>query len=175
MQPQGKFAANREPDMSQFVITVLIWFGAIGCGLIAGLYFAFSVFIMTALRRIDQSHGIAAMKSINSTILGSLFMPLFFGTTLVSLLLLIVGFVRREEPGAMALLAGGLIYVTGMFLCTILFNVPLNNALAVVDPPRAEAAPVWERYLREWTFWNHVRTISSTAATVLYVAALTAN
>ena len=59
-------------------------------------------------------------------------MVFFLGTTLASLILVVIGFVRRGEPGAMAMLAGGLIYVAGMFLCTILLNVPLNNALAAV-------------------------------------------
>jgi uncharacterized membrane protein len=158
--------------MTQLLITWLLWFGAIGCGLLAGLYFAFSAFIMTALGRIEQMHGLAAMNSINSTILESLFMPFFYGTTLASLILAISGFVRRGEPGAMAALAGGLIYVAGMFLCTIVFNVPLNNALAAVDPASGAAAPVWSRFLKDWTYWNHVRTISSTAASALYIAAI---
>ena len=160
--------------MSQLLITCLLWFGAIGCGLLAGLYFAFSAFIMTALGRIEQAQGISAMNSINSTIVKSSFMVFFLGTTLASLVLVVIGFVRWGEPGAMAMLAGGLIYVAGMFLCTIFFNVPLNNALAAVDPASAAAAPIWARYLKDWTFWNHVRTISSTAAGALYIAAIAA-
>jgi uncharacterized membrane protein len=152
----------------------MLWFGAVGCGLLAGLYFAFSTFIMTALGRIEQAQGIAAMNSINSTILGSLFMPFFYGTTLASLILAINGFVRRGEPGAMAMLAGGVIYIAGMFVCTIVFNVPLNNALAAVDPASRAAAPVWARFLKDWTFWNHVRTISSAASSALYIAAIAA-
>jgi uncharacterized membrane protein len=61
-----------------------------------------------------------------------------------------------------------------MFLCTVLFNVPLNNTLAAIDPGSAEAVSVWTRYLRDWTLWNHIRTFSSTAACVLYIAALAA-
>jgi uncharacterized membrane protein len=155
-----------------FVISGLLWFSAIGCGLLAGVYFAFSTFIMTALGRIDQAHGVSAMSAINSTILHSLFMPLFFGTTLASLVLAVMTLFRWSAPGATAMLAGGLIYVAGMFLCTMFFNVPLNNALAAVDPASTEAASVWARYLNDWTRWNHVRTIASTAACALYIAAL---
>ena len=60
-------------------------FPLIGCGLIAGLYFAFSAFIMTALGRIGQAAGITAMNAINAVIVQSLFMPLFLGTTVASL------------------------------------------------------------------------------------------
>ena len=36
------------------------------------------------------------------------------------------------------MLAGGVIYVLGMFVVTAVFNVPLNDALAAVDPSGAE-------------------------------------
>jgi uncharacterized membrane protein len=160
--------------MTQLFLTGTLWFGAIGCGLLAGIYFAFSAFIMAALERTGPAHGIPAMNSINSTILRSWFMPFFYGTTLASLILAVSSLVRSGEPGARAALAGGLIYFAGMFLCTIVFNVPLNNALAAVDPASEAAPPVWARFLKEWTFWNHVRTISSAAAGALYIADIAA-
>jgi uncharacterized membrane protein len=160
--------------MLQSVITGLLWFSAIGCGLLAGLYFAFSTFIMTALGRVGQVSGIAAMNAINTVIVQSLFMPFFLGTTLTSLLLAIAAVFRWGEPGAVAMLAGGVLYVIGMFVCTAVFNVPLNNALAAVDPASAEAASLWARYLTDWTLWNHVRTVSSTLACALFIWAIAA-
>ncbi len=74
----------------------------------------------------------------------------------------------------MPMAAGGIVYVAGMFMCTMIFNVPLNDALAAVDPASPNATAVWARYLSDWTFWNHVRTISSTAACALFVAAIAA-
>jgi uncharacterized membrane protein len=160
--------------MIQPVITGLLWFSAIGCGLLAGLYFAFSTFIMTALGRIGQVPGIMAMNAINTTIVQSLFMPIFLGTTLTGLALTILAIVRWGEPETMAMAAGGIVYVVGMFVCTMVFNVPMNDALAAVDPASAEATSLWARYLNDWTWWNHVRTISSTAAFALFVWAIAA-
>jgi uncharacterized membrane protein len=158
--------------MMPSVISILLWFAAIGCGLTAGLYFAFSAFIMTALGRIDKVHGLAAMNAINSTILRSLFMPLFWGTTGASVVLAGVGVFRWSEPGAAALIAGGAIYLAGMFLITVARNVPLNNALAQAEAIGADSSAIWARYLNEWTTWNHVRTVASTIASGLFVAAL---
>jgi uncharacterized membrane protein len=158
--------------MWQFLTTGLLWFSAIGCGLMAGLYFAFSTFIMTALGRIDQASGIAAMNAINVDIVGSLFMPFFLGTTVSSAALVVMGLLRMSEPGAAVMIAGAGLYVIGMFLVTMIFNVPLNNALAAVQPPSPEAAAVWAGYLKDWTFWNHVRTMASVAASGLFIAAL---
>ena len=160
--------------MTQYLFTTLLWFCAIGSGLVAGLFFAFSAFIMTAFARLPEQHGISAMTAINTTIVRSLFMPLFFGTALGSLVLGGAALFRWEAPGAMALAAAGGIYFVGMFLCTIIFNVPLNNALAAVDPDSAGALSVWSRYLRVWTAWNHVRTVASTAACGLFITAIAA-
>src|SRR5689334_8501515 len=82
------------------VITVLLWLAAIGCGVIGGLYFAFSTFIMTALDRAGAVTGTVAMNSINVVILQSLFMPLFWATTLACLVLAVLGgFQWRESSG----------------------------------------------------------------------------
>jgi uncharacterized membrane protein len=160
--------------MIQSVITGLLWLAAIGCGMIAGLYFAFSAFILTALSRIDQVAGISAMNSINVVILKSLFMPVFLGTSLLSLTLAGSALFRWGEPGALVMLSGGVIYLVGMLLVTMFLNVPLNNALAAVDPVGVEGARVWALYLKDWAFWNHVRTIASAAACVLFIAAIAA-
>lgn len=158
--------------MTGFVIAALLWFSAIGCGLMAGLYFAFSAFIMTSLGRIGPAAAIAAMNAINVDIVKSLFMPFYLGTTLTSGVLAVVGLLRWGEPGAFALLAGGVIYVAGMFVVTMVFNVPLNNALAAVDPVSSEGAAVWARYMKDWTMWNHVRTVACTVAAILFIVAL---
>ncbi|WP_207483462.1 anthrone oxygenase family protein [Arenibaculum pallidiluteum] len=156
--------------MPWLLVTALLWFCAIGCGLLGGLYFAFSAFIMTALGRIESGHGMAAMNAINTAILHSSFLPLFYGTTLAGLVLAATAAFTWDEAGAPAMLAGGLIHALGMFAVTIAFNVPLNNALASGDP--AGAGPLWQRYLREWTAWNHVRTVSCTVACALFILAI---
>ena len=120
--------------MAQLLMTGLLWFSAVGCGLIAGVYFAFSTFIMTSFARIAPAAGIAAMNAINIDIVKSVFMPLFFGTTLAAAILAGLALFRWSGPGSMAVLAGGVIYVIGMLGVTLIFNVPLNDALAAVDP-----------------------------------------
>lgn len=161
--------------MRQFLVSGLLWFSVIGCGLLAGVYFAFSAFVMMALGRIDQSAGIAAFNSINAVIVRSLFMPIFLGSTLSAAALTVLAFFRWGEPGAAAMFSGGLIYLVGMFVVTVFFNVPLNDALAAVEPGNSQTAEFWSRFLRDWTFWNHVRTVASTAALMLFVIALNAN
>jgi uncharacterized membrane protein len=54
----------------------------------------------------------------------------------------------------------------------MVFNVPLNNALAAVDPASGEGAAVWADYLRTWTNWNHVRGLAALAASGAFIFAL---
>jgi uncharacterized membrane protein len=153
-------------------ISILLWFCALGCGLMAGLYFAFSVFIMSALDRLGPTAGAAAMNSINAVILRSLFMPIFLLTSLASLALSVIGAMQWGESGATLLIAGGLTYFVGMFVVTMAFNVPLNNQLQSSQAAEVEAN--WRRYVVAWTRWNHVRTLASLAASALFIAALIA-
>lgn len=161
--------------MADSVTMVLLWFSIVACGLVAGLYFTFSAFAMRAFARIGVHAGVAAMNSINVEIQRSLFMPLFVGSSLSSLALAVIGLLRWGAPGASAALAGGLIYFIGMFVVTMVCNVPRNNALARSDPASPTGAALWALYLREWTFWNHIRTLASTAALMLFVMALIAD
>jgi uncharacterized membrane protein len=154
------------------MMTAMLWFCALGCGLLAGLYFAFSVFIMSALDRLGPAAGAAAMNAINSVILRSLFMPVFLLSSLASLVLAAIGVLRWGEPGAGLLIAGGLCYFVGMFVVTMAFNVPLNNLLQSSQAGNVEAH--WKRYVVSWTRWNHVRTLASLLASALFIAALAA-
>lgn len=151
---------------------ILLWFSAIAAGLMAGVYFAFSAFIMRALDEIERAAGAAAMNAINRVILRSLFMPFFLGSSLSSLALVVIGFARPGEPGAAAMAAGGAVYFIGMFVVTMVRNVPLNNALAATDAASEADARVWSGYLARWTRWNHVRTLASTAALALFILAI---
>lgn len=147
-------------------------FSVLGCGLTAGVFFAFSTFVMKALSRLQPAQGIAAMQSINIMAINPLFMLAFLGTAVACVLLAISSLLKWHQPSAAYLLIGSLLYLIGTFLVTIAFNVPLNDALATVKPDSVEGANLWARYLTSWTIWNHVRTIAALAAATLLTIAL---
>jgi uncharacterized membrane protein len=142
---------------------------ALGCGVMGGVFFAFSVAVMPALGRIPAPQGIAAMQSVNRVIINPVFMLVFLGTAVACL---VVGIRQIVSPQCWFLLAGALLSVVGSFGVTIACNVPLNNALDAADPDSEAGAALWARYLRVWTAWNHVRTIACLAAAGLLTAAL---
>ncbi len=145
---------------------------ALGCGLMAGFFFAFSICVMRALGAIPPAHGISAMQSINVAVINPWFLTPYFGMAVLSVLLSIAAVLRWHEPGAAYVVAGGLLYFLGTFLVTMLFNVPRNNALAAVVVTSTEGAALWADYLIAWTKWNHVRTIAALAGAASFTIAL---
>jgi uncharacterized membrane protein len=150
----------------------LTFTAAIGCGLIAGVFFAFSTFVMPALARLQPNQGIAAMQSMIITAINPLFMLALFGTAVVCIFLTITLVPKWNQPGTAYLLVGSLLYLVGTVGVTIVFNVPLNDALAIAKPDSADGTSLWARYLTDWTFWNHVRTLAALAAAALFTISL---
>lgn len=156
-------------NQSLFLLQLL---ALLGSGLVAGVFFAFSSFVMKALARLKPPEGIAAMKSINITVINPLFMMALFGTGVICLFLAVFGLLKWHQPNSIYLLVGSLFYIVGTVLVTIVFNVPLNDALAKADPTSIEGANLWDSYLTNWTLWNHLRTLAALVATVLLAIAL---
>lgn len=149
--------------------TVLLITATLGSALIAGVFYAFSTFVMGALKRLPSEQGIAAMQSINVVVINVWFLGAFFGTGIVSLGVLAL---LLKGPISVAAMWGTGFYLIGCLLVTMFFNVPLNDRLADVAPDSAEGHEVWNLYLMKWVFWNHVRTLASLVASGLFLAAL---
>lgn len=75
-------------------------------------------------------------------------------------------------PAAIHLLVASFFYLAGTIAVTMACNVPLNNALAGVDPDSAAGAHLWARYLSVWTAWNHVRTAAPLLAAAVFILTL---
>jgi uncharacterized membrane protein len=153
------------------LLLVLALVASLGAGLVAGVFYAFSTFVMKALARLPETDGNAAMQSINVAVINPLFLGLFLGMALLSLGLAVVAVVNPGAPGAILLLVGALFYLVGTFGVTMAGNVPLNNALARHAAASPEGAAVWRRYLARWTLWNHVRTAAAAVAAGCFAVA----
>jgi uncharacterized membrane protein len=156
--------------MPEPVLVTLTLLAAIGAGIIAGVFFAFSTFIMRALAQLAPDRGMEAMQTINIVVINPLFLVPFMGTALLCLAVAI-GAILDWNGAALLRLVGSAAYVLGVFAITMARNVPLNNALAAATPDEAGQS-LWAAYLRRWTRWNHVRTVAAIAAMVCLILAL---
>lgn len=151
------------------LVTIAARVGVVGVGLVGGALFAFSVFIMAALRQLPDGEGMRAMQSINRTVYTPWFMGPFFGTALLSIGAVVIGGINAGAPWGLALAAAGVLYVAGVFVVTATGNVPMNKRLDKLDPDDPDAAAYWTRYLVVWTRWNHVRVLASIGSALLFV------
>ena len=156
--------------MTQLTRTLTIG-TAVGSGLVGGVLFGFSTFVMRALDRLPSDQGLAAMQSINREAPSPLFMAALFGTAAAGVALGVSALTRFEQPVAKLQLAGSVLYLTAVAI-TAIYHVPRNDALATVDPTGASAAAEWLRYSSGWTAWNHVRTAAALGAAVVLTVAV---
>ncbi|MDQ3717120.1 MAG: DUF1772 domain-containing protein [Actinomycetota bacterium] len=154
------------------VTAVAAWVAALGSGLMAGVFFAFSTFVMAGLTRLPPAQGLTAMQSINRTASHPLLMAALFGTALACLVLMVRAMANWGDPGLGWVLAGSAFYVVGAFGVTLARHVPMNLALERVKAEAPDAAGRWTGYAASWTRWNHLRAVGSLGAAGLLTVAL---
>ncbi len=143
-------------------------------GLIAGVFYAFSVSVNLALSDQPDASYVATENAITEKIVEN---PLFFASFLGAVLFLILALalhLRRPRSGRfwLVVLACAL-YVGGGFLVTMFVNAPMSYQLAAVDPdaPARVLAEARDAYEGPWNFWNDVRAVFSTLAFLALVGA----
>jgi len=139
---------------------------SVSTGLMAGIYFIFSIVVVKALSLLPGSDGARAMNSINDVILKTIFMPLFFISSLWYLGLF-VWCIFVSSASLPHLIWACLFYLIGMFGVTAFGNVPLNNQLKLATDDPHKLLDTWQDYSRRWVNLNHVRTVSCIVALVL--------
>lgn len=152
------------------LITIIIIASISGAGIVTGLLFAFSNFVMRALADLPSDKGMFAMQRINVTIINPIFLVLFLGTPILCSVIAVNSVLEINEPGSLFLFVGALTYLIGPFGITVLFNVPLNNLLARADV--SEADKIWPMYQKKWQRWNHIRTYIGVASVVFMAMGL---
>ena len=137
---------------------------AVAAATMGGVFYAFSSFVMAALRRLPDGAGMGAMQSINVTAVRPGLMVPFFATAVACVVVAVTAIVDWEGAASVWLLAGSASYLMGTFATTAAYHVPRNDALAATHDDDPEAPSIWSRYLDEWTRWNHLRALSGIAA-----------
>ena len=155
------------------VMNLIIAVAIMGAGLVTGLLFAFSNFVLQSLADLPDDKGMYAMQRINKRIINPLFLALFMGTPGLCVVIAVSSLSVFGEPGALLKLLGSIAYIAGPFGITVLFNVPLNNRLAAAD--LSAASEVWPLYQKQWQRWNHARTFIGAVAVVFLAAGLGAS
>jgi uncharacterized membrane protein len=158
--------------MSPFFF-ILMQVAILAYALVGGVFLAFSDFIMRALSLTGGNGGVEAMQVINREVFHWVFMVLFLGMAAVSLVIVGYGATHLAHPSGGVILLAGLVYLIGCFGVTVVFNVPMNEALAGMDLTQDATRAYWTgTYLPRWTFWNTVRTLACGVSAALLLFGL---
>jgi uncharacterized membrane protein len=140
-------------------VLVLIYASLLLSGAVFGFFYGWSITVMRGLDQTDASAAIAAMQSVNASIMTPWFVLIFFGTPLLLAGSALAAWLAGGGTSASWLLVATLTYLFGCFAVTVAFNVPMNEALGTVDAASvSDPAGIWSAYSGPWTAWNHVRT-----------------
>jgi uncharacterized membrane protein len=172
-QTRGRNQMNATSEVSQLsgLMQTVVTAGAVGAGVIGGVFFTFTAFVLPALRKLPANQGISAMQSINKLAVTPPLMLVLFGTAILSVITASWAVRHWGQPVAPWLLAGGLAYLAAIVI-TIVGNIPLNNSLAVLDPHAAGAPAQWASFVTSWTVWNTLRGLAAIAGTAVFIVAL---
>ncbi|MGB7243562.1 MAG: anthrone oxygenase family protein [Sulfitobacter sp.] len=158
--------------MSPFIFVVL-HISIVAYAVVGGVFLAFSDFIMRSLAHTGGVGGVEAMQVINREVFRWVFMALFLGMAAVSGFVVIYSAMNLAGGPGTLILVGALVYLLGCFAVTVLFNVPMNEALAGMDLTSDRTKEYWiNTYLPRWTMWNTVRTVACAVSAALVLIGL---
>lgn len=154
----------------QAVATLAVFVATLLAGGVFGFFYSWSVTVMRGLGAGDPVSAIVSMNAVNATIVTGWFGLLFFGSPIASAVAALMAWIGGQSATAGWMALAAVAYLVGCFAVTVAVNVPMNDALARLDPRSvADAAAVWRDYAGPWTWWNHVRTA---ACGLAFLAAL---
>ena len=143
-------------------------------GLMAGLFFSWSVSVTPGIGRLGDREYLASFQAMNRAIINPVFMICFLGA---AVLLPICTFMNYSQPLSNRfwyLLGATVFYIGGVIIVTFAGNIPLNNALDRFNIDGAtpdQMAALRAQFENRWNMLNHIRSVANTIALVLAILA----
>lgn len=157
--------------MTLFGYRIFLTLSLIMVGAMFGFFYAYIASGINGLSTMPADRAIDAMNAINIAVRNPIFFPLFFLTPFACFIAAGFGWFSSAKPAAVLIATAGVVYLLGGLILTAQINVPMNDALKLVDTATLtpqQAAQVWDDYASDWSFWNAVRT-GFTGISLLFV------
>lgn len=145
------------------------WVATMLTGLSAGFFATYQYSVTRALTSVDDETYVVVFQAINASIRSPEFGVIFFGS-LMALVTALTAYGRGRSGWLwiLAVVAYGLTLVI-----TFMFNIPLNEALAVVDSGSVDAVATGRASFEvDWNRYHLIRTLCAVLAFLFCVAAL---
>ncbi len=143
-------------------------------GLMAGLFYAWSISVTPGLAKISDVGYLQAFQSMNRAILNPVFFIVFFGLIVLLPALCYLYYQSTEGNQLLFIASATGLYLFGVMAITIFGNIPLNNTLEVLQiefmtPDQMDLFR--QGFERKWNNFNTIRTICSSLALLSLVIA----
>lgn len=143
-------------------------------GLMAGLFYSWTISVTPGLARIDDVSYLKAFQAMNRAIINPYFVVVFFGLVVLLPLLSYLSFQTSMSSRFGYVLTASILYFVGIMGITIAGNVPLNNALEAlhIESMTPEQMNDFRKsFENKWNRLNLIRTISASVTFLLLAMA----
>lgn len=159
--------------MELSIKSITLFTGIVLTGLSAGLFYAWMVSVIPGTRKVVDMTYLESMQSINREILNPAFFLIFIGSPLF----LTISTIQQFSSGTSfwLLLAATVTYLIGTFGVTVFGNVPLNDALDILDLAQMGNKKIIEfrnTYEQQWNRLHLIRTVFAVLSFMLSVLGL---
>jgi uncharacterized membrane protein len=140
-------------------------------GLMAGLFYAWSVSVTNGIGRLGDKEFLASFQAMNRAIINPLFMVCFLGA---AVLLPVTAYVNYDQPRFLYILGAAVFYLVGIIGVTFIGNIPLNVALDkfnIAASTPEQMAAFRAQFENKWNMLNHIRSVAGTIALALAIIA----
>jgi uncharacterized membrane protein len=155
--------------------TILLIVAIVSTGLMAGIFFTWTNAVKPGIGTLDDINYMKAFQAMNRVILNPLFYMAFILPVLTISISTYMNFGSPKLYVFELLLISTIMYCMGVFLVTIVGNIPLNELLENTDLEKislTELGDLREKIENKWNSFNLIRTISSFISFLLLVICL---
>lgn len=154
--------------------TITLIIATLFSGLIAGLFYAWSISVTPGIGRINDESYLRAFQSMNRAIINPLFLIAFMGLVVLLIFLSYLYYSNPLTTQFWFILFAAALYIGGVMLITIAGNIPLNNsleALTIETMSTEQMVAFRAAFENKWNRLNTIRTVSSSASFLLLIIA----
>ncbi len=156
---------------------IMLTIATLFSSLATGLVFTFAIVTMPGIKKLNDREFIHAFQVMDGIIQDGqpIFILVWLGSVLALIISTVIGFGQLEGLPRILLIVATALYIFGMQLPTIRFNIPLNNQLQTLQVDamnEEELKTARQEFEPEWNRWNTLRTLVATVACILLFVVL---
>lgn len=145
------------------LLDVALMMATLSCALVAGLVLGFAVVVMPGIAKLSDRDFLQAFKRMDGVIQDKqpVFLVVWVGSILSTVSMCALGALQLNGVPLYLMWFAGVLYLLGVQAPTILFNIPLNNAVQALDIDAlsdADLADARRQFEAPWNRWNRFRT-----------------